>query len=111
MRTETRPWGTFEVLHESEAFWLKKLIISPGQSLSLQYHENREETWVTEDNGVLIQIGEWKTFMHPLSPYTVAKRTKHRITNTGQSSVTVIEWATGRPEESDIVRLDDDYGR
>lgn len=111
MREETRPWGSFVVLYESEAFWVKKLYINPGQSLSLQYHKNREETWVTEDAGVQIQIGDWVTMMHELSPYTVAKGVKHRIANTGQHPVTVVEWATGRPTEDDIVRLEDNYGR
>jgi len=111
MRAETRPWGRFEVLFESRAFWLKKLIISPGQSLSLQYHQNREETWITEDNDVLIQVGEWRTLMNPNSPYTIARGAKHRISNTGQVEVTVIEWATGRPNESDIIRIEDNYGR
>lgn len=111
MRTETRPWGWYEVLYESETQWLKKIHISPGQSLSLQAHKYREETWVTETEGIVAVIGEDEIELSTYYAYHVSRGVRHRLTNTGQTEATVIEWAYGRPDESDIIRYEDNYGR
>ena len=111
MRTETRPWGRFEVIHESKYYWLKHLIIAPGQSLSLQAHLHRDERWFTEDTGVRAIIGVNDFELAPKTWYDVTSHTYHRLTNTGQDEVTVVEWASGLPDEADIIRIKDDYGR
>ena len=43
--TETRPWGTYEILLEDKNCKVKKIIVQPGQKLSLQSHEKRNEFW------------------------------------------------------------------
>lgn len=113
MRQETRPWGRFEVLYEDKFTWLKRIIISPGQSLSYQYHLNRSEFWLAETSGVWAEI-EGKVLRlqpHRSIPTSIYPRVKHRLFNPGVLEVSVLEWTTGQPREDDIVRLEDDYGR
>lgn len=107
---ETRPWGRFEVLYADETMWLKRLVIAPGQSLSLQYHHHRAEYWQILDP-VLATLDEEECEMYPGEFLIVGCGQVHRLSNTGQTDAVVIEWAYGRPDESDIVRLEDNYGR
>ncbi len=111
MIIETRPWGRFAILYADKNTWLKRLIISPGQSLSLQSHEHRSEFWVTEDDGVKAIIGDAEFVLNPGVIFEVYPREKHRLTNTCDHEVCVLEWATGSPLESDITRYHDIYGR
>jgi mannose-6-phosphate isomerase-like protein (cupin superfamily) len=111
MRQETRPWGTFEVLYETEAFWLKKIIIAPGQSLSYQYHRHRAEYWVAQSDGAWAELNGQTFPLVKDVAYTAAPCDHHRLYNPGQEPVSVLEWATGRPTEDDIIRLRDNYGR
>src|SRR5690606_38401522 len=45
-RTVHRPWGTYTTLEEGERFKIKRLVVTPGRSLSLQMHHHRSEHWV-----------------------------------------------------------------
>lgn len=113
-KVESRPWGRFVVLHKDHDMWLKRLIIAPGASLSLQYHENREEYWLTHDVGVRHWYGRQPGAWVSLPPGVVRKIARgeiHRLENASEKTVIVTEWAVGRPDENDIVRLADDYGR
>ena len=110
MKIETRPWGRFIVLYEDKDTWLKRLIISPGQSLSLQSHENRDEHWLSNDR-VHYWTEEFEGRLWPGEVLTVPAGTKHRLINPYEGEVHVLEWATGSPTESDIIRYEDNYGR
>jgi mannose-1-phosphate guanylyltransferase len=115
MMHEPRPWGRYEILYADEDTWLKKLIIAPGQSLSLQVHQNRNEYWYTTDEGVRAIMGGQDTdhdiAIQPGHVYPVLAGDRHRLMNTSDKEVVVIEWAVGRPTESDIIRIEDNYGR
>lgn len=108
---ETRPWGHFEVLYADEATWLKELVIFPGQSLSLQMHKHRDEFWYTRDEGVRYEADGFYSALVPGAIVPCLRGTKHRLYNSGQTVVSVIEWAVGLPDEADIIRLEDKYGR
>ena len=112
MMLETRPWGTFEVLHEEQKCKVKKLVVKPGQKFSLQSHQNRNELWT-----VVSGVGEI-TLDDEISPtqagmiYYIPATTKHRLENVGNDDLVVIEIQTGTSfEEEDIVRYEDAYGR
>jgi len=111
MNVEVRPWGRFVVLYWDKNTWLKRLIISPGQSLSLQYHEHRDEYMTTQDSGVHLRIGMDDFAMNPGSVYMIRSGHYHRLSNPTDQDVFVTEWAVGNPDENDIVRLEDNYGR
>jgi mannose-6-phosphate isomerase-like protein (cupin superfamily) len=113
--SEQRPWGSFEILGEGAGWRTKRLMVLPGQRTSLQRHTGREEHWlVVEGQGqvilgrdsaesvalkrgtkVVIQVAQW-----------------HRIANSGQQPLVIVEtWMGDDLREDDIERCDDDYGR
>lgn len=107
------PWGTWQVLDDSENFKVKKITMKPGQRLSYQKHFKREENWFVvqgvaevtlDDVKHQLQVGE---FIH------IPTESKHRIANplTNQDLIFIeIQRGTYFGEE-DIVRFQDDYGR
>ena len=112
MRQETRPWGRFEVIYENDNMWLKRIIINPGESLSYQKHYERTEYWVPETPGVWMEVrGKKLELKHSLVPMAVYPQVEHRLFNPCEHEVSVIEWAVGHPQEADIVRIHDLYGR
>lgn len=108
-----RPWGYFETLHRTEGMWIKIIHIKPQQYLSLQYHDKRVEHWTALDIGVRAVIGDETLDLTPGLRYTVPMQTAHRLGNPYcmNKLVRVLEIAVGDPDEEDIVRLADKYGR
>lgn len=107
-----RPWGTYTTLKEEGGYKVKRISVNPGQSLSLQYHHRRSEHWVVVRGCGVVQIGDIE---YPTTPgeyrYIPLKET-HRLTNTGEEELVLIEVQCGDYlGEDDIVRLDDIYGR
>lgn len=108
--TEVRPWGEFTLYHKGENFWLKKITIAPGQQTSLQKHRGRGELWMCIDGHIQAIFGDGRT--KDLKAYDVtrfAAGVTHRLKS--QSGGTVIEIGYGECDESDIIRLEDEYGR
>lgn len=109
---EERPWGGFEVLKDTDTFKSKVVIVNPGQQISYQSHNKREEHWlVVQGTGVVILDGE----TIPVSPGTYVKiplKAKHRIRNTGAQVMKFVEVQLGSYfGEDDIIRYQDDYLR
>lgn len=111
MRSETRPWGRFEVIDESETHWLKRIYIAPGQSLSLQVHARRDEYWQVDETGARAVLGAEDFELAPGAAYYCERGTEHRLYNPCEREVVVLEYAVGSPDEADIERLADNYGR
>lgn len=111
-RTVHRPWGTYTILEEDERYKIKRIVVSPGASLSLQMHHHRSEHWIVvsgmarvinDDLEILLNINE--------STFIRAGR-KHRLENPGVIDLVMIEVQSGDYlGEDDIVRFDDVYGR
>jgi mannose-1-phosphate guanylyltransferase len=91
---------------------VKKIVVNPGASLSLQMHHHRAEHWivvkgtaVVEKDGVRELLGENQSTYIPLG-------CKHRLSNPGKIAVELIEVQSGAYlGEDDIVRFEDRYGR
>jgi len=107
-----RPWGWYESIDQGPRFQVKRLMVAPGASLSLQYHQHRAEHWVvvtgvaevTCDGRVFRLEENASTYVPPLAP--------HRLANPSTEPVEIIEVQSGDYlGEDDIVRLEDDYGR
>ncbi len=107
-----RPWGTYEGIDAGDGFQAKRLIISPGASISLQRHRHRAEHWVvvrgtaevTRDNEVFTLETNQSTYI-PLGAV-------HRLRNTGNQPLHIVEVQFGDYlGEDDIERFDDIYGR
>ena len=107
-----RPWGSYDGVVEGERWQVKKIVVNPGASLSLQMHHHRAEHWVVvkgtavvEKDGAEELVGENQSTYIPLGA-------KHRLTNPGKIPVEMIEVQSGAYlGEDDIVRFQDRYGR
>lgn len=109
---DQRPWG--------EELWLtrnfgapsmvKIITVNAGETLSLQFHNNRDEFWhVLFGNGIA-EIGSDKIILESGSNHFVPRTTHHRLSATS-SNLVVLELTFGDFDENDIVRLEDKYGR
>lgn len=107
-----RPWGTFEVLAENEAFKVKRLMLKPGAKLSLQSHEHRAEHWVVVQGEAVVVNGEEEFTLTANQSTYIPPKTVHRLSNPGDTPLFVIEVQSGSYlGEDDIKRYDDIYVR
>jgi mannose-6-phosphate isomerase-like protein (cupin superfamily) len=105
-----RPWGKFEILHESDSYKVKKIWVNPNQSFSLQYHKNRYEDWIIVQGSGIINDG-WKTRNCIVGDrFHIPPENIHRATG-GSDGLVFIEIQRGICDENDIVRIEDNYGR
>jgi mannose-1-phosphate guanylyltransferase/mannose-6-phosphate isomerase len=111
-RTVHRPWGTYTVLEEGPRFKIKRIVVKPGASLSLQYHHRRSEHWVVVSGSAKIVNGEREITLAADQSSYIPAGTAHRLANPGKVDCVMIEVQSGDYlGEDDIVRLDDHYGR
>jgi mannose-1-phosphate guanylyltransferase/mannose-1-phosphate guanylyltransferase/mannose-6-phosphate isomerase len=107
-----RPWGWYEGIDGGDRFQVKRIMVKPGQKLSLQKHHHRAEHWVVVSGSALISIdGETQLFTENQSTY-IPIGSVHRLDNPGKVPLHLIEVQSGSYlGEDDIVRLEDTYGR
>lgn len=107
-----RPWGYYIVLEQGTGFKVKRIVVLPGQRLSLQYHCHRSEHWVVVKGAANIVKGDAHQILFENESIYIPKETLHRLENMGSEPLEVIEVQVGSYlEEDDIVRVDDMYGR
>ncbi len=110
--SDTRPWGTWEVLESSDNYCVKKICVTPGSILSLQLHHHRSEHWIVVEGEAVVTLGDDKIVKKADESVYIPVETKHRIQNNGLKNLVFIEVQTGENlDENDIVRLEDQYGR
>ena len=107
-----RPWGWFETLAIRGNFQVKKIFVNPGAALSLQSHQHRSEHWVVvEGTAKVIIENDVKILTEGQSCY-IPITAKHRMENTGEVPMVIIEVQTGTYlGEDDIFRYEDMYSR
>lgn len=111
-RTVHRPWGTYTVLEEGERFKMKRIVVKPGASLSLQLHHHRSEHWIVVSGCAQIVNGEKVVLLQPNESTYIPAGHKHRLSNPGVVNLVLIEVQCGEYlGEDDIVRFEDVYGR
>jgi mannose-1-phosphate guanylyltransferase/mannose-6-phosphate isomerase len=110
--TTYRPWGSYTVLEEGERYKIKRVVVNPGEKLSLQKHYHRSEHWVVVKGTAKVTIGDREIFTHENESAYVPKSTLHRLENPGKVPLEIIEVQNGEyVGEDDIVRVEDYYGR
>jgi mannose-1-phosphate guanylyltransferase len=111
-RTVTRPWGTYTILEEGKRFKIKRIVVRPGGSLSLQMHHHRSEHWIVV-SGMATVTNDDREFMLDTNESTFIKPGRvHRLVNPGVIDLVMIEVQSGEYlGEDDIVRFTDIYGR
>ena len=107
-----RPWGTYQIIEKVPNFLVKRIEVHPGGALSLQLHNHRDEHWIITKGSPLVVIGDKTIETKENQQLFIPKKIKHRMINKTNETVTFIEVQFGNVlEESDIVRLEDNYGR
>jgi len=111
-RVVRRPWGSYDSLEASDRFQVKRIVVKPGASLSLQMHYHRAEHWIVV-SGVAEVTCDDKVFLLSENESTyIPLGSRHRLRNPGKVPVELIEVQSGSYlGEDDIVRFDDVYGR
>ena len=91
---------------------MKRIEINPNSSLSLQSHKFRAEHWIVVDGTAKVEIGNRTSLLQVNESIYVPKGTIHRLSNTTNSPLIIIEIQSGSYlGEDDILRLEDNYGR
>ena len=108
---EQRPWGRFRRLTLNQLSTVKLITVNPGQVLSLQFHNYRDELWVVLTSGLQITVGEKTWQPKPYEEIYIPSKTNHRVEGMGTHPSYWFEISLGKFDEEDIVRLADNYGR
>jgi len=107
-----RPWGSYEGVAAAERFQVKRIVVNPGQQLSLQMHHHRAEHWVVVRGTAKVECGERSFLLSEDQSTYIPLGTRHRLSNPGVIPLELIEVQTGAYlGEDDIVRYEDSYGR
>lgn len=106
-----KPWGQFDQFTHNEITTVKILSINSGNSLSLQYHNHRDEFWRVISGHPVLTIGDKKINANPGDEFEIPKLVQHRIEAT-DDSVQILEISYDNNfDENDIIRTEDKYGR
>ena len=108
-----RPWGFYKTTVMNDYFQSKIICVNPGEQLSLQSHNHREEHWIIAHGTGRVQLDQTILDVHCGSSVFIPKGCKHRLTNTDEKeSLIVTEVQIGDYfGEDDIIRYEDIYGR
>lgn len=110
--TSVRPWGTYTVLNDSDGYKIKRIVVRPGASLSLQAHHHRSEHWIVVSGTAEVVNGEHTFLLRTNESTFIRVGEKHRLSNPGLIELVLIEVQCGEYlGEDDIVRYEDVYGR
>ena len=111
-KTVHRPWGSFAILEDAPDCKVKRLVVKPGQVLSLQLHHRRAEHWTVVEGKAKIRLGDEEFVLEANQSTYIPTGTLHRLENPGDKDIHLIEVQTGDYfGEDDIERLEDIYGR
>jgi len=107
-----RPWGWYDSIDQGERFKVKRILVQPGASLSLQMHHHRAEHWVVVHGTAEITCDDKKLLLTENESTYIPLGAVHRLTNPGTTPLEIIEVQSGGYlGEDDIVRFEDTYGR
>jgi mannose-1-phosphate guanylyltransferase/mannose-6-phosphate isomerase len=111
-RRVDRPWGHYDSVDRGDRFQVKRIVVLPGGTLSLQKHMHRAEHWVVVRGTAAVTIEQEQRHVHENESIYIPIGKVHRLANPGRIPLELIEVQTGSYlGEDDIVRLDDTYGR
>jgi mannose-6-phosphate isomerase-like protein (cupin superfamily) len=106
-----RPWGQFQQFVENEPVTVKVITVEAGHRLSLQKHGHRDEMWQVLDVPIHVEVDGRAWDAQVGEVVWVPSGAEHRMSNRGEQRGRLLEIAYGDFDESDIVRLEDDYAR
>ena len=111
-RKVEKPWGWELVWAEAEEYVGKLLFVRAGESLSLQYHEVKDESWLVQEGRATLELGDVGGALEaieivPGDAFRYRPGTVHRVT--AIEDTLIVEVST--PQLDDVVRIEDRYGR
>lgn len=107
-----RPWGSYVELDIGEKHLCKRIIVHPGEELSLQYHKHRAEHWVVVRGQAEVTLGTETRVVRENESVYVPQGAHHSLRNASGEDLEVIEVQTGDSlSEQDIIRVEDKYLR
>ncbi|MFH0299616.1 mannose-1-phosphate guanylyltransferase/mannose-6-phosphate isomerase [Bradyrhizobium sp. 31Argb] len=107
-----RPWGSYQSVDNGERHQVKRIIVKPGERLSLQKHHHRSEHWIVVRGAARVTVNETVKIVHENESIYIPIGAVHRLENPGKILLELIEVQTGSYlGEDDIIRIEDDYQR
>jgi mannose-1-phosphate guanylyltransferase/mannose-6-phosphate isomerase len=107
-----RPWGWYDSMDAGDRFQVKRILVKPKASLSLQRHHHRSEHWIVVRGTAEITCGDKVSILAENQSAYIPLGEPHRLANPGMIPLEIIEVQSGSYlGEDDIVRLEDHYGR
>ena len=107
-----RPWGWYDSIDAGPGFQVKRILVNPGASLSLQMHHHRAEHWIVVSGTAEVTNGEQVIMLGENQSTYIPLGQTHRLANPGKVPLEIIEVQSGSYlGEDDIVRFEDPYGR
>jgi len=111
-RKVSRPWGWYDSIDEEERFKVKRIMVKPKASLSLQKHHHRAEHWIVVKGTAEVTCGDKTILLSENQSTYIPLGEMHRLSNPGSIPLEIIEVQSGSYlGEDDIQRFDDKYGR
>ena len=110
--TVHRPWGTYQIVDTGERHKVKRIVVKPGEKLSVQMHHHRAEHWVVVSGTAKVQNGDRDILLTENESTFIPMGVVHALENPGTVPLELIEVQSGSYlGEDDIVRFSDRYGR
>ena len=107
-----RPWGSYDSIAVGARFQVKRIVVKPGASLSLQKHARRAEHWVVVSGTAEVTCDDRVFDLNENESTFIPLGSVHRLRNRGTAPVELIEVQSGGYlGEDDIERIADEYGR
>jgi mannose-1-phosphate guanylyltransferase/mannose-6-phosphate isomerase len=107
-----RPWGYYQSIDAGQRYQVKRIVVKPGERLSLQKHFHRAEHWIVVKGTAEVGRDEDTHLVHENESIYLPIGCKHRLSNPGKIDLELIEVQTGSYlGEDDIVRFEDAYNR
>jgi len=107
-----RPWGWYDSVDSGARFQVKRIMVNPGATLSLQMHHHRAEHWIVVQGTAEVTCGDRKLILTENQSTYIPLGETHRLANPGKLPLEIIEVQSGAYlGEDDIVRFEDTYGR
>jgi len=107
-----RPWGWYDSIDNGPRHQVKRIMVKPGASLSLQMHHHRAEHWIVVCGTAEVTNGDKVIMLTENQSTYIPLGQTHRLANPGKMPLEIIEVQSGSYlGEDDIVRFEDTYGR
>lgn len=110
--SDIRPWGAWKVIESHNGYAIKIIEVNPGESLSLQYHHYRKESWTVVAGVATTYVDDQQHILNVGETIAIPIKARHMLENTSLLPLKILEIQLGEElDEQDIVRLEDKYGR